>query len=198
MKKTPSTRSYTTLEEELKLHHGGGPKVCEHQREGGCFDCLEVENARLQEMQGCSACKAIHYLHPNAKQGDFSGPRHAKVGTTCSRCGEMWPCDVTELREGYARLLARVEEVQGSLMEAREEVQRLQMCEGMARDIAAERDGYKALAERRKEALEEMGCEQTLITREGCREAKARGGNLQRSEWCIRCAAIEEEERETI
>jgi len=42
-------------------------------------------------------------------------------------------------------------EAQGSLMEAREEVQRLQMCEGMARDIAAERDRYTALAERRKE-----------------------------------------------
>ncbi|KKK55785.1 hypothetical protein LCGC14_3071050, partial [marine sediment metagenome] len=42
-------------------------------------------------------------------------------------------------------------------------------------------------------ALEKIGCERTLTTREGCREAKARGGNLKRSEWCARCAAIEEE-----
>ena len=78
-----------------------------------------------------------------------------------------------------------------------------------ARVEEAERrgDGYKsesetsfararraeALAERRKEALEEIGCERTVTTREGCREAKARGGNLKRSEWCVRCAAIEEE-----
>ena len=98
-------------------------------------------------------------------------------------------CPSDSLRAENARLQAEVEEVQGSLMEAREEVQRLQMCEGMARDIAAERDAlqarvegarlveadreiatkrtvkllrterdrYKALAERRKEALEATG-----------------------------------------
>ena len=57
---------------------------------------------KLEKALACSACKAIHYLHPNAKQGAFSGPRHSKVGATCDRCGEMWPCDVTELREAYA------------------------------------------------------------------------------------------------
>ncbi|KKM02993.1 hypothetical protein LCGC14_1778860 [marine sediment metagenome] len=88
---------------------------CSHNHEDTCaeywrrvaagslesVDSLRAENARLQEMQGCSACKAIHYLHPNAK-----------VGATCGRCGEMWPCDVTELREGYARLQTKVEEAE--------------------------------------------------------------------------------------
>ena len=151
MKKTPSTRSYTTLEEELKLHHGGGPKVCEHQREGGCFDCLEVENARLQEMQGCSACKAIHYLHPNAKQGDFSGPRHAKVGTTCSRCGEMWPCDVTELREGYARLQTDLKAAKWTL--EMDDPRLLKAIQTIAR-LVSERDEARARAERREKELE--------------------------------------------
>ncbi|KKN16458.1 hypothetical protein LCGC14_0975670 [marine sediment metagenome] len=54
---------------------------------------------------------------------------------------------------------------------------------------------HKALAEQRKEALEKLGCERALTTHEGCREARARGGNLKRSEWCVRCAAIEEEEK---
>ena len=35
---------------------------------------------------------------------NFSGPVHSLVtrGNTCRRCGETWPCDVTELRVGYA------------------------------------------------------------------------------------------------
>jgi hypothetical protein len=97
----------------------------------------------LEEAQACSACNAIHYLHPNAKRGDFSGPMHAKVGSTCGRCGEMWPCDVTELREGYARL-------QAALTEAGEN---LKVAARLAVQAQRERDGYKALAERRGKAL---------------------------------------------
>jgi hypothetical protein len=47
--------------------------------------------------------------------GDFDGPVHK--GTlngfgiaVCSRCGETWPCDVTELREGYADLKRQLQE----------------------------------------------------------------------------------------
>ncbi len=110
--------------------------------------------ARLQEMQECSACKAIHYLHPNAKQGDFSGPRHSKVGATCDRCGEMWPCDVTELREGYARLQERVEamdtdltEMTATMAEHFDVVDLNDLPVSLTKGLAH----YKALAERRKE-----------------------------------------------
>ena len=83
---------------------------------------LSIYDARVIELriqsggaQACSACKAIHYLHPNAKQGGFSGPVHNKVGATCGRCGEMWPCDVTELREAYADRGRQLKEAQGKL-----------------------------------------------------------------------------------
>ncbi len=101
------------------------------------------------ETQACSACKAIHYLHPNAKQGGFGGPTHAKVGSTCVRCGEMWPCDVTELREGYARLQARVDEAEDAAG-----MFQLQMRAAM--QIKGERDRYKALAEEAEQHIDRL------------------------------------------
>jgi len=107
-------------------------------------------------------------------------PHGATLAMLKTRCPS---CHIVDLEAENARLQARVMEASVSDYSAYWE-----------HLIGQERDRYKALAERRGEALEEMGCERTLITREGCREAKARGGNLQRSEWCIRCAAIEEQE----
>ena len=36
---------------------------------------------------------------------DFNGPVHEQAGPgdVCNRCGETWPCDVTELREAYSK-----------------------------------------------------------------------------------------------
>jgi len=50
-----------------------------------------------------------------SQEGGFSGPVHNRVGATCSRCGEMWPCDVTELREAYADRGCQLVEAQGKL-----------------------------------------------------------------------------------
>ncbi|KKL99088.1 hypothetical protein LCGC14_1817930 [marine sediment metagenome] len=105
----------------------------------------------LDEAQACSACKAIHYLHPNAKQGDFSGPVHNRVGASCGRCGEMWPCDVTELREGYARLQTDLKAAKWTL--EMDDPRLLKAIQTIAR-LVSERDEARARAERREKELE--------------------------------------------
>ncbi len=39
-------------------------------------------------------------------------------------------------------------------------------------------------------ALETIGCQRGVGIDEVCREAEARGGDLQQSEWCVRCTTL--------
>ncbi|KKN12984.1 hypothetical protein LCGC14_1011060 [marine sediment metagenome] len=88
----------------------------------------QAENARLQEQ---------------VKEAE----RERKTYWECyQRAFAVYRC----MKERADRLQEQVKEREQSLAEAQEEVQRLQMCEGMARDMDADLARYKALAELRE------------------------------------------------
>lgn len=109
--------------------------------------------------------------------GDFDGPVHKggldSFGTAvCSRCGETWPCDVTELREGIADLKRK-------LREAREKVEKLsvQVAEAVWVEDQAQRGRDEAQAQLR--ALQIQTHNEQNISLEQALGAATRIENLQ-------------------
>ena len=151
---------------------------------------LRTENARLQERLRTTETELERDRESLWEAGREAERTVAQLEVVSLQDGyDSLKCQYDEEHDRLLRLRTKAEECEQNLAEAQEEVQRLQMCEGMARDMDADLARYKARAERRKEALRKFGTHG-----KGC---LARGWKRGDNEYRCSCGldvAIEEEE----
>jgi len=109
---------------------------------------LRTENARLQERLRTTETELERDRESLWEAGREAERTVAQLEVVSLQDGyDSLKCQYDEEHDRLLRLRTKAEECEQNLAEAQEEVQRLQMCEGMARDMDADLARYKARAE---------------------------------------------------